>query len=143
MRNTRKDNLLRIVFYDGECGFCQYSVQTIISLDRDARISFAPLQGETAQEILPEHLRRDAALQTMVYAEQQQDSSYQLYTESTAVLALLAELGGVWWCISWLRIIPSVLRDPFYRVVANNRGKFSSRVSCRILNEEEQQRFLA
>lgn len=143
MRRTKKDDRLRIVFYDGECGFCQFSVQTIISLDSDARISFAPLQGETAKKVLPEELRRDAALQTMVYAEEQHNASYVLHTESTAVLAVLSELGGLWWCLSWLRIIPSALRDPVYRVVAKNRGKLASRVSCRVLSEEEQSRFLA
>ena len=45
----------RIVLYDGVCGFCNGSVRWLIARDRDARLHYAPLQGETAAALRARH----------------------------------------------------------------------------------------
>src|SRR5688500_17962912 len=50
---TLAKTALPIVFYDGDCGMCTQSVDLILRADRRNVFWFAPLQGETARELLP------------------------------------------------------------------------------------------
>ena len=40
-----------ILFFDGECGFCNRSVRLVNRLDRSGVVDFAPLQGKLAEEL--------------------------------------------------------------------------------------------
>ena len=42
-----------IIFYDGICGFCGLAVRIILAIDVQHRFRFAPLQGKTANILLP------------------------------------------------------------------------------------------
>lgn len=56
-----------ILFYDGDCGLCDRAV--IWLWDRTTpRLKFAPLQGETAQKLLPEALVQPPLASLVVYA---------------------------------------------------------------------------
>lgn len=43
---------MTVLFYDGVCGLCDRLVQFVLDRDRAARVTFAPLQGTTAAELL-------------------------------------------------------------------------------------------
>ena len=45
-------NPTHLVFYDGECGFCNHTVQWLLARDQREVLYFAPLEGEAASEIL-------------------------------------------------------------------------------------------
>ncbi|RMG35272.1 MAG: DUF393 domain-containing protein [Planctomycetota bacterium] len=126
-----------IVFFDGECGLCHRTVDFALRRDRNGRLWFAPLQGSTAEALLPVETRRD--LDSVVFWRNGCG-----YSRSAAVVALLWTLGGIWrvvaavlWCV------PRPLRDLGYRWVARNRFRwFGRREACRLPRPEERERFL-
>src|SRR3546814_9296764 len=52
-------------------------------------------------------------------------------TDSDAIIAVLARLGGAWRAARLLRLVPRWLRDPLYRRLARNRYRwFGRREAC-------------
>lgn len=125
-----------IVFFDGECGFCNANVAFAMPRADDA-VRFAPLQGETAAALLSES-QRD--LSTMVY----RDAQGRVSLRSTAALNLGARFGGLWPVLAAAgRLVPRPLRDGVYRLIARNRHRLpGSKDSCRLPTPEESARFL-
>ena len=104
-----------IVFFDGVCGLCNYSVDFILRRDHSHRFRFAPLQGDTArQELSAEELQRRDTLVLRTESA--------TYRRSAAVVRILWELPGIWPCLGWsLWLVPLPLRDLGYRIVSANR----------------------
>ena len=126
-----------VLFFDGVCGLCNRTVDFLLRRDRNQRILFAPLQGETARrELSPQDV---TDLNTIVLKTPQ-----ALYKRSAAVVRLLWLLGGVWpVCGTLLWLIPRPLRDLGYRVVASSRySLFGKKETCRIPSADERSRFL-
>src|SRR3546814_5037481 len=64
-------------------------------------------------------------------------------TDSDAISAVLARLGGAWRAARLLRLVPRWLRDPLYRRLARNRYRwFGRREACYLQPAAEQDRFL-
>ena len=125
-----------VVFFDGECGLCNGFVNFAMARDPRGRLTFAPLQGETAKDRLP---ASDRGLDTVVFLD---DGGTR--ERSTAVIAALRRLGGVWPAVAAvLAVIPRPVRDLGYRVVAANRFRvFGRRDTCRTPTPEERGRLL-
>ena len=132
----------RILFYDGDCGLCAQSVRFFFRIDRHKRLSFAPLQGETAQGYLPENLRDAQSLSTVVY--RCSDSYGQsLFLRSEAVARALIDVGGLWGFLGrFLRLIPIPLRDWAYNLITKNRLKFFPNGACALPTEQARERLL-
>lgn len=139
---AKLDENRRIVFFDGDCGLCQRSIQIFTDLDIQNVLLFAPLQGQTAEELLPEDLRDSDSLSTMAYVVASDDGTTTISTESDAVIRVLADIGGLSRLVSFLGLLPKSLRNSVYRYVANNRLKFSKKLSCPIPSKEELSRIL-
>ena len=111
-----------VLLYDGDCGLCNRVVRLLLRTDRGARLKFAPLQGPAAQAYLRKQGLPTADFDSLVFVPDwntQAAGVYQLRT--TGALAAAAEVGGVWGLVTWLRVLPLWLRDPFYRLVARTR----------------------
>ena len=133
----------RLVLYDGECVLCNSSVDLLIRLDTENRFLFAPLQGETAEQVLERHERSADRLDSIVYVRGFESEDERIYEKSTAVLRALGDLGGAWWILSWMRVLPEVLRNWVYDLVANNRYRwFGQYDQCRIPDSADRDRFL-
>ncbi|QDK38092.1 thiol-disulfide oxidoreductase [Bdellovibrio sp. NC01] len=120
-----------VVFFDGICHLCNGFVDAVIIRDKQHSYLFAPLQGTTAEELLPEKDRTD--LNSVVYYE-----AGKLYYRSAAILKILSGLGGIYKLavIGW--IIPGPLRDILYNLIAKNRyAWFGQRDFCRLPTKEE------
>jgi predicted DCC family thiol-disulfide oxidoreductase YuxK len=104
---------------------------------RRPNFSFASLQGQTADRLLPEHLRKE--LSTVVFYKEG-----EFYTLSKAISEILKELGGVYlWIGILLQCMPDFFSDGVYRMIAQRRYKlFGKRDSCRLPDENEKQYFL-
>jgi predicted DCC family thiol-disulfide oxidoreductase YuxK len=126
-----------VIFFDGVCGICNRFIDFVIGRDGAAIFRFAPLQGETARERLPEADLRD--LNTMVLWEEP-----GVFRKSTAAVRILIRLGGVWRVIGTaLRLVPRPLRDTGYSLVARYRYQiFGKKETCRIPTPAERARFL-
>lgn len=133
----------RILFYDGACGLCTNTVKFFLDEDKGQLLEFAPLQGETAGDLLPEEMRDASNLSTVVYWTQQGEQT-ALKIRSNAVASALIDVGGLWRVLGWnLLLIPKAIRDFGYRQVAKHRLKFFPQGACRLPTQEEAKRLLS
>lgn len=106
------------ILYDSDCNLCNSQVRFIKKHDRKNLFHFVPLQSEEGSDMLREAGLPNNELDTVVYQK-----SGQHYLRSSAVLAILRDLGGGWRILGSLVIVPAVIRDFFYRLVARNRHR--------------------
>ena len=126
-----------IIFFDGVCAMCNRFVDLILRADRKRVFRFAPLQGETARQLLPP-LSHDPLRWSMVYWDER-----GIHEQSNASLEVYRRLGGAWWLLSLARFVPRWIRNPAYSIIARNRYQwFGRRESCRLPTEEERAWFL-
>lgn len=131
------DDLKRhpVVFYDGECGMCDRSVQWVLAHDPSGIFRFATLQGETARRSLGEG---NQDLRSVVLLDEHGAHRY-----SSAPLRIMVRLGGVWRLMGLFLAVPAFVRDGVYRFIARHRYKVFGKVdACRIPSPEVRTRFL-
>lgn len=125
-----------VLFYDGDCGFCQGSVQFILKHEKQALLKFAPLQGEFAKQHLPKQLTQD--LNSLVVL-----SEGKLYIQSDAILFVAQTLAFPYSLAKIGKVLPANVRNKMYKVVAQNRFKLSKMSkSCKIPTTSERLRFV-
>ena len=130
-----------ILFFDGDCGFCNRTIRFLIRQDKNKQLYFAPLQGITAKAIVP--LEHRQLLSTVVYHRAVTDKKYSLYTRSEAVLLALVDIGGLWRILArGMRLFPLRFRDWCYDRIANNRKHISGGATCKLPTKEEHARIL-
>lgn len=127
-----------ILFFDGDCGFCNRTVRWIIRRDRHARIRFAPLQGSTYANLnLP---GKPPDMTSIVLLKDD-----RLYVRTAASVRVLWTIGGfsaVLGTLQWL--IPLPIRDACYRWIAKRRHKLLSMpAACDLPSVTARERFLA
>lgn len=111
-----------VLLYDGTCGLCNWVVRLLLRTDRRGVLRFAPLQGAPAQAYLKQRGLPTGDFDSLVFV---QDWNHPLdhapLFRTDGALAAAAEAGGGWRAITWLRVLPRWLRDPFYKLVARSR----------------------
>lgn len=125
-----------IVFFDGECGLCNWYVAWLLKADRERVFRFAPFQGESARLYLGD--RVDRARDSIVLIDGDGE-----HWRSDALLAIHRRLGGLWRvAVALERCIPRPVRDWGYVRIARNRHALSPKTACRLLSPDEQARIL-
>jgi len=123
----------RIIVFDGICGFCNKSVDILIKLDTQKSFKYTSLQGEYVKT-----LDIETDIDSIIFYE-----DGILYYKSTAILKILRSLGDIWVMSNIFYLIPKVIRDFIYDVIAKYRYKiFGKRDSCRMPKEGEQDLFI-
>lgn len=137
MTQREIDAVRRIIFFDGVCGLCNWSIDFVLKHDRRADFQFSPLQGDTAKALLNQSDTDD--LSTMVLWVQGRS-----YRKSAAVVRVLWQLGSYWQVLGTLLwLIPLPIRNLGYTIVAKNRyNLFGKKESCRLPTPQERTRFL-
>ena len=126
-----------IVFFDGVCGMCNRFVDVIMLADKGGIFRFAPLQGQTARELLPP-LAEDSREWSLIYLDDR-----GIHEQSDASLEVYRRLGGAWWLLSLGQLVPRLIRNLVYRWIASNRYRwFGCKDTCRVPTKEEKDRFL-
>jgi len=108
------------ILYDSECALCNSQVKFINKRSRGDLFRFVSLQSEEGKNMLKDAGLPENELDTVVYA-----NTGRYYKRSAAVLNILKDLGGGWSLLRVLGIIPSGIRDFFYRLIARNRHRLS------------------
>ena len=127
-----------IMFYDGTCGFCQASVQLVLRYNKKQNLYFAPLQSGLLADLLPTFTTPEPLLDSIIFYEQG-----RVYTQSEAVLRIARHLRAPFSLFYYFRIIPRVLRDNLYDLVARNRYRIAGRnESCLLPTPEQRARFI-
>ncbi len=125
------------VFYDGDCGFCNFWVQWILKNDLKDQFMFAALQSDFGQEFLKERGLETKQLSTLYLWKPQ---SFYL-KKSEAALKIASILGGKYSFIGYLSFVPKFISDFLYDKVAENRKKLATN-TCFLPNEKERTKFV-
>jgi predicted DCC family thiol-disulfide oxidoreductase YuxK len=127
-----------VIVFDGVCNLCNASVDFVVRRDADGLFQLASNQSEAGEEIVKQAGVTPFEADTIVLI---QDGV--AYVRSTAVLRIARELGFPWKLAYGFIIIPTAIRDFFYRILAKNRYRlFGKRDACRLPTPEERSRFL-
>jgi predicted DCC family thiol-disulfide oxidoreductase YuxK len=111
-----------VLLFDGECGLCNRIVRLLLRSDRTGRLRFAPLQGAPAQAYLRARGLPTADFDSLVFVpDWSAPALHPPLLRTDGALAAAAAVGGVWRLITWMRILPRSVRDPFYKLVARTR----------------------
>lgn len=130
-------NMNGIILFDGECNFCEKSVQFIIKRDPNGYFKFASLQSEIGKKLrkkynVPEHI------DSLLLIEQD-----KWYDKSSAALRIGKNLKGFYKISFVFLIIPKPIRDFFYDILAKNRYKWFGKTNhCVIPSQKIRNRFL-
>lgn len=126
----------RIVLFDGECNFCNGSVQFIIKRDPAGRYKFASIQSEAGARLLKRHGAEGTDSFVLIEGS-------KAYVKSTAALRLCKGLAGGWKLLVVLLAVPRPIRDAVYDKFAGRRYKwFGKADSCMLPAPHIQERFL-
>ncbi|WP_102347500.1 thiol-disulfide oxidoreductase DCC family protein [Bacillus sp. Marseille-P3661] len=126
-----------VILFDGDCNFCDQSVQFILKTESSGYFKFASLQGKYADELLRAY-RIPSNVDSLILIE---DGRY--YLKSTAALRISRKLKFPWRFLFVFVLIPARIRDILYDLFAKNRYKwFGKKMSCLVPSPEIRKRFL-
>jgi len=132
----------RLVLFDGVCVFCNGAVRWLIARDPEARLRFAPLQGEAGQALRRRHPRIPSGIDTLVYVDAS-GGQERVYLRSEAVFRLLREVRGAPRWLLAFAVLPRWLADLGYRAFAALRYRVFGRLdACALPTPEERARIL-
>jgi predicted DCC family thiol-disulfide oxidoreductase YuxK len=127
-----------VMFFDGDCTLCNYSVRFVLDHEQKSEFLFTSLQSEIGRAMLS-FLNKPANDFDSVVVWKAGKS----YQKSDAVIEIASHLRWPFCLLSFLKIVPRILRDPCYSLVAKNRYTlFRSQKDCLLMTEELKARFL-
>ncbi len=126
-----------IIFFDGHCHLCCGSVQFILCRDPHGYFTYAPIDGATADQLLKKSSTSPLPDSIVLY------ENGKIYTRSTAALRVARKLCGAWPLLYIFMLIPSLIRNGAYNLIARNRYKWFGRSeTCWMPKPEWKERFL-
>lgn len=127
-----------IVLFDGECGFCNRSVQFLLQRERNKKLHFAPLQSDIGIA-LRNYFEISGNTDSLILIK-----DHSAYIKSCAALRLTPYMKGLWPLMTIFIVIPPFLRNLVYDFIAKRRMRWFGRVeNCALLKQEDRSRFLA
>jgi len=126
-----------VLFYDGDCGFCNEAVQFVMRHERNKMIRFSPFQSAYADVLFRRHgIVND--LRSMIVL-----GDGRFLKKSEAVIALAPFLKKPYRILlKGMAVFPRFLRNFVYDIVARNRKKIVRTPSCVLPPPEDRVRFL-
>lgn len=126
----------KIVFYDGDCGFCNRSVQFVLKNDTKKDIFYAPLQGVYAKDFFQKNSVGMPDMSTFYFFD-----GKKLYERSSAGLRVMGKLRFPWPLMLFFIVVPTFIRDGIYNTIAKRRHRIMKGF-CVLPSEEERKRFI-
>ncbi|SIQ66849.1 thiol-disulfide oxidoreductase DCC family protein [Chryseobacterium sp. RU33C] len=126
-----------IVFFDGDCGVCNFWVQWILERDNKDQFMFASLQSDFGQQFLSERGLETNVFNTMYLWK----PGRYYHIKSRAVLEIANLLGGVYKLSVVGKILPVSLSDKVYDVISRNRMKLANQ-KCYLPDQQQKKKFI-
>jgi predicted DCC family thiol-disulfide oxidoreductase YuxK len=131
-----------ILLYDGACGFCNKTVQTILDQDKKGLLKFAALQSEFGESVIARHQELQN-VDSVVWVEKDNTGQERVFIRSRAGLKVMSYLGGVWKLVLIFHIVPAPIRDIFYNLFAKYRYRFFGKYdTCMLPDAKVRARFI-
>lgn len=131
-----------MLLYDGVCGICNRTVQTILRFDRAGTLRFAALDSDFARAIIDRHPGLEV-IDSFVFVDDPGGPEERASVRSAAGLRVAGYLGGPWRLLLVARVIPRRLRDWLYdRFAAVRYRVFGKHDTCPLPPPEVRARFL-
>lgn len=126
-----------LVLFDGVCVMCSASVMFIIPRDPGGRYRFVPIQSELGQLLATRFGIDPAAPQTNAVVRHG-----RAWFKADSALVVARDLPGWRWTCAF-RLLPRIVRDAAYDLVARNRYRlFGRRETCAVPPPELRDRFV-
>lgn len=127
-----------LILFDGECNFCDKTVQFVLRHDKQNKFYFASLNTALGKHLVQSSPFPAGKTDSIIYVRKG-----IFYAYSDAVLKILADLGGMFTWLSIFIVIPAFIRNAIYRWFASIRYKiFGTKTVCHIPSPEQRKRFL-
>ena len=127
-----------ILLFDGVCNLCNSTVQFVLKRDKKHYFKFASLQSNYGQLFLKKNKLPTSIYDTFILIE---GNSYTI--KSSAILKVFKQLSSLWPVLYIFIIIPKIIRDALYNIIAKNRYHiFGKKDSCMIPDKEILSRFM-
>ncbi|MGV0627465.1 thiol-disulfide oxidoreductase DCC family protein [Mycolicibacter minnesotensis] len=131
-----------VLLYDGLCGVCDRSIQTILRFDRHGTLRFAALDSDFARAVIARHSELQG-IDSVVFVHNPGRPDERVEVRSAAALQVLRYLGGPFRLLLAARIIPAGLRDRLYDRFAAIRYRVAGRYdTCPVPGPKVRARFL-
>ena len=125
-----------IVLFDGECNFCNRSIQFIYERDGKGIFRFASLQSPKGKELLEKHHLQNLDLSSMVLI-----NGEKAFIKSSAALRIFGKLRGLWPIMVIFLAVPRFIRNWVYNGVAKRRNRLVKE-KCVVPSGEFKERFI-
>jgi|SRR5687767_3869016 len=132
-----------LVLYDGVCGLCNRLLQFLLKHDHREVFSFASLQSVTGKAMVTRFGGDPEDLSSFYVIADFRTREARAVTKSDAALFVACELGWPWRALRVAGVLPRVLRNRVYDVIAHTRYRIFGRYEqCLIPREEHRRRFV-
>jgi predicted DCC family thiol-disulfide oxidoreductase YuxK len=137
-RVTEAFNNKSIVFYDGDCGFCNSTISFVLKKEKKKEILFCSLQSAFAKKTFDEFDVK-INLDTIFYL-----TDNRLLTKSSAIFEISKDLVFPYSIARYVSYVcPKIIADFGYSIVAKYRHKIMPlEQACEIPDEEDRNRFI-
>ena len=147
-RRREEPSELPVLLYDGECGLCTRSVQTILDVERVPSVRFAALQGDTGQALLRRHpvAPLEGPFESLILVTDHAGPRERVAQQWDAVCGIGRRMGSPWRVLARLGqlFVPRTLANLGYDLVSKNRMRvFGPATQCKLPTPEQRARFLA
>ena len=126
------------LFYDGECGFCNYWVKWILKRDKKDKFLFSSLQSEFGQKFLKERNLPTSDF-TTIYLWKPKDF---YLTKAQAAFKVASIIGGKYKVLVLAKYLPDFLTNFIYETISKNRKKLKGS-SCELPTSSEMKKFVS
>jgi predicted DCC family thiol-disulfide oxidoreductase YuxK len=132
-----------LLLFDGHCGLCTSLVQFILAHDRAGIFHFASLSSPEGRSTVTRHGGDPDDASTVYVVADYQTPGARPLIRSRAALFVVGAIGWPWKALTLFGVLPTVLLDRLYDVVARNRYRvFGRREQCLMPRPEWQDRFI-
>lgn len=125
------------IFFDGDCGFCNFWVQWILKNDKKNTFIFAALQSDFGQNFLKERNLEHKDFNTIYLWKP--GSFFEI--KSDAILTTTKLLGGFYQLLNLFRHLPKPFRNACYDIIAKYRKTIMPQ-SCLLPTEEQRKKMI-
>src|SRR5918994_7447537 len=132
-----------LVLYDGVCGLCNRLLQFLLRHDRRAVFAFASLQSAPGRAVVEQAGGDPDDLTSFYVVADFQSPHPRVFMKSDAAVFVASQLGWPWRALRVAGVLPKVLRNRAYDVIARTRYRIFGRYEqCPMPRAEYRSRFI-